>query len=465
MSAEKEKEEKSVKEAQKERKEPEKTKESSSGSSTNPIVVGVIVAFFVIALGFYTYYFHGGGREFLKKKYGQEVVTPDKATLEKNLQEALKLAKEKKGKHTFMSVASRLEFYRKTMQKKSREDIYVLDWRVEPSPGKEEKDRFYDVFHDWKVNGKKVTYVWLVDLKTKEVAPSSNYAKKLEEFDKAIYETIPGRDTAEATPTGSPTPKSSSKPGDEGLKLRPLIKGDNAVNITPPTGEELESAEDIQATPGAPDSSDLPAIPVAGGRFKLRGFMTMGGAKKAIILDGSSFKEAQAGTSLSDGWRVSRVGSETVTITNGAFTRTLKVTTGQTSQVEPIIPRRYPSGGYRASGSYPKAGEYRGGNYPKAGEYSQGDYPRAGESGGGSYPKAGEYGGSGDYPKAEPPVGAQPGGLTPGKPSISGPPVISEPGSDAPPVPPAPGGGGKETGIPHPGKDGPTDQPTIIPLD
>lgn len=462
------------------KKEPEKTEQSDEpGKETSTgkmIALGLIVLFFTAAVGFYLYYFHGGGREFLKQKYAKEIVPVkniDENKDNENREKAIQLVKELKGKETYMTVASRLEFYRNAKEKELKEKISVGTWRVIPSAGKDEVGRFYDVFHDWRMKDVKVTYVWLVDLKNAEVTPSSEFAKELEDYDKVIYSSIPGRKMAEKPPQLTPSPGGKDTADgrtDEKPDLIPLGKSAGDVTIIPPENVGTDSAVDINSIPEEPESGmDFSGT----GSIQLRGFISSGGSKKAIILDGSSYKEVQSGASLSGGWKVSSVGKETITISNGSSLRTLKVSTstppksgGSSTPYAPASSTGYSGSGESKKANYPRAGEYTGGNYPRAGEYSgNGNYPKAGDMNVPSYPTAGEAS-SGSYPQANPPSSGNIPRIQPGKPPAGGPPVIPAPGSgEAPPIPPPPGKSGSKTKeIPMP-NNAPKDEPTIIPLD
>ncbi len=459
--------------SKKEPEKPEKNDKADKETSTGKMIaLGLIVLFFTAAVGFYLYYFHGGGREFLKQKYAKEIIPVkniDENKENENREKAIQLVKELKGKETYMTVASRLEFYKNAKEKESKEKIIVGSWRVIPSAGKQEVGRYYDVFHDWKIKDAKVTYVWLVDLKNAEVTPSSDFAKELEDYDKVIYSSIPGRDTAATPPQLSPSPGDKDKT-DEKPALTPLGKSRGDVQIVPPENVGTDSPSDINSIPEEPETGmDFSGT----GSIQLRGFLSSGGTKKAIILDGSSYKEVQAGADLSGGWKVSNVGKETITISNGSSVKTLKVSTavppksgGSSTRYEPAYSSGYSGSGDYKKANYPKAGEYTGGNYPRAGEYSgSGNYPKAGDMNVPSYPTAGEAT-SGNYPQANPPSSGNTPRIQPGKPPAGGPPVIPAPGSgDAPPIPPPPGkSGSKSTEIPMP-NNAPKDEPTIIPLD
>ena len=466
------------------RQEPQGEEKTGKESSTGKMVaLGLIVFFFAIALSFYLYYFHGGGRDFIKNKYAKKIVpatTTDPNKENENFEEAMKMVKETKGEHTYMSIEQRLRFYKTSREKELGKRILTGQWRVDPSPGKEEKGRYYDVFHDWTVKGKKVTFVWLVDLKEKKVIPSSDHSKKLDDFDKTVYDSIatrnPGDDSSKTDKKDEAMEKGDKegkdKKNDGKPELKPLNKkGTSDVNIIPPERIDTGNSDDMQPIPADPEAMGLDES--TDSRIQLRGFVSKDGARKAIILDGSSYREVKAGESLSGGWKISSVGTETVTISNGYSVKSLKVTNRplrkpqRGSTTYRAKSGNYPAPGEYTGGDYPAAGNYRGGSYPKAGQYSgKGNYPRAGELSGNSYPKAGESV-EGDYPRAVPPntAGRTPR-INPGKPPAGGPPVIPAPGGlgEGPPIPPPPGKKPGSSEIPMP-NNAPKDEPTIIPLD
>jgi len=434
--------------------------ESKGTFPINKVVFIFVIAIFVIVLGSYLYYFHFGGREHVRQKLREVLLPPasvGKTAEEQNREEALKLVKESEGKHTTMSIASRLEFYRKSLEKERGDRVVVERWRVESSIDKTEDGRYYDVFHDWSINNKKTTFTWLVDLKTKEVTPSSEFAKRLEEYDELLLKSIPLSESARKNPDKTPSPI----PSGEEPELKPLKPGEEGGDSLPP--DDSSGREPVRLTPlepggvSASDPSTLSYSSDAG--IELKGVISSGDSKRALILDNSVNREVSVGSTVND-WRVTAIGDDTITITKGGRTRVLKMKTSGTSSGASAPPPVM-------TGPAPVTGELRstspsfsGGKYPKAGSYrGEGDYPRAGEYGGGGYPKAGEYGG-GDYPKAGEYAPPKHPKSSQGKSSVGsgeGPPEIPPPGGEAPPIPPPPG---KDSG-----NEQPDDKPTIIPLD
>lgn len=437
--------------------------ESTHGKASfpfNKVAFAFVIAMFVLVLGFYLYYFNFGGREQLRQKLRAVLLPPSpigKTTEEQNKEKALKIVKDNEGKHTTMSIASRLEFYRKSLEKERGDRIVIERWRVESCTDKTEDGRYYDVFHDWSINNKKTTFTWLVDLKTGKVEPSSEYAIKLEDFDELLLKSIPLSESARETPGESPSPM----PTGEEPELKPLKPGEKEGEVIPP--DESAGSLPVRLTPLDPggdsalDPSSLPYSDDTG--IELKGIMRSGDSKKALILDNAVNREVGVGSTI-NGWRVTAIGDDTITMSKGSRTRTIRMKTSGassgTSVPPPMTTRPAPvTGGFRSAppsftgGNYPKAGRYRGkGDYPRSSKYGVGTYPKAGEYGGGDYPKAGEYAPLG-YPKSAP---GKSGAV-----SGEGPPAIPPPGGEAPPIPPAPG----EKSV----QEQPDDKPTIIPLD
>ncbi|MCD4782711.1 MAG: hypothetical protein K8T10_02655 [Candidatus Eremiobacteraeota bacterium] len=426
-----------------------KIPETKSTSPINKVAFGIVVAIFVLVLGFYLYYFNFGGREQMRQKLRAVLLPPSpigKTAEEQNKEKVLKLVRENEGKYTTMSIASRLEFYRKSIEKERGDRVVIERWRVEPSINKPEDGRYYDVFHDWSINNKKTTFTWFVDLKDGKVEPSSDEAIRLENYDKLLLKSIPLSELSSVIMEESPLPK----PTGEEPELKPLKPGEKEGEVTPP--DESTGREPVRLTPlgpggdSVPDPSSLSYSDDAG--FELKGVMLSGDSKKALILDNAVNREVSVGSTI-NGWRVTAIGDDAITISNGSSTRTIRMkmsgASSGTSVSAPMTTRPAPvTGGFRSAPP-----SFTGGKYPKAGRYrGKGDYPRAGEYGGGAYPKAGEYAPPGQPKSATGKSSAGPG---------EGPPAIPPPGGEAPPIPPAPG---KESV-----QEQPDEKPTIIPLD
>jgi hypothetical protein len=352
-----------------------------------------------------------------------------------------------------MTILALLDLYKKEQQKEAGSDIFSEGWRMEEATDKPEKGRYYNVYHDWKVKGEKVTFVWVVDLKEKTVESFSEPAKALTAFDEKLLKSIGGGDTASTTPEPSPSSSSFVDPKDQKMdpiKLKPLKKEDQAIDILPPVPVEVtsDSPKDVQSISKKPNPDPLPPVPsdvdFSGGvNFELKGVVTSGGVKKALIVGGSAHNEVGTGADVGGGWKVSSITSDRVVIKKGSATQTL--TLRGSAGYQP------PQGGYAPPASSGGSGSHvDGGNYPRAGEYSgSGNYPKAGSANQGNYPKANI---------------SKPGGnkaAAPAKSSAGGPPVIPAAGGsgEAPPIPPAPSSKKPAS------NDTPDDKPTIIPLD
>ncbi|MCE1245760.1 MAG: hypothetical protein LWY06_03855 [Firmicutes bacterium] len=440
----------------------EEKKEKTGKGLSVPLIV--VIAIFSFALGFYIHYFHMGGREHYRQNYSN--LTPNRQDPAKqaatNSDEALKTVKEFKMPHTTMVVAALLDLYKKKKQEETGSEVLAEGWRMEEAADKPERGRYYNVYHDWKVKGEKLTFIWIVDLKEKTVEPASDSVKDLIAFDETLLKSIGGGTETAGTPEPSPTSTTGSfvdpkgKPMDP-IKLKPLKKEDQSIDILPPVPAEVtsESPKEVHSVSKKPQLD--PIIPDQGNpeysaepAFELKGVVTSGGVKKALITGGSGNNEVSVGQDAGGGWKVSSISSDRVVVKKGSATQTITLR-GSSGYKAPqsggggyMPPPTSGGSGYSApgdSGNYPKAGEYTGsGNYPKAGSANNGNYPKANVSKPGAAPKA---------------VAAP-------KRTNGGPPVIPAAGSgEAPPIPPAPS---KKAAAPA-NNNTPDDKPTIIPLD
>lgn len=243
----------------------EEKKETTGKSSPLPLII--VVAIFSFALGFYIHYFHMGGRDYYRKNYGELApnVQDSGKSIEKSTDEALKTVKEFKSPHTTMTISALLDLYKKERQKQIGADVLSEGWRVEEASDKPEKGRYYNVYHDWKEKGEKVTFIWVVDLKEKNVESVSDPAKALIAFDETLLKSIGGGENSAVTGTPEPSPTSSSfvdpknKPMDP-IKLKPLKKEDEAIDILPPVPVEVtsESPKEVHSISKKPPLDPLP---------------------------------------------------------------------------------------------------------------------------------------------------------------------------------------------------------------
>lgn len=428
------------------KKKPSTTDSGSQGSGGKTAII-ITSLIFGLALGFFVFYFFFGGREAAGKKTPQDMdySTREVETREDKLMEkAIELVKQLKGKHTTLAADSLLDFYKKKLETDNKSTVLVEGWRVQPVQGKDEKNRYYDVYCDWRVDGEKVTYIWTVDLKENKVEPVNEHAQKIEEYDEVIYKSIG------FTVTDTADEAAGTKPGDEkegGISLQPLKAEDAEMDILPPADIRSESPDYVEPISRDPGTPPIPIEPLfLGSDIELKGVVVSGGRRRALIMDGSTSKDVEVGNSLSGGWEVSSISERAITIRKGDDTRTISLMETVSTPAAPPFqqapvyrtPQQTQSQG--STTSYPQAGQFQGdGNYPRAGTYSAPSLP---DSHGHDVMNM------------------------PSSPRRSGPPPIPEPLSgDGPPIPPAPGEGGGEGGggssIPGVHQEA----PIIIPLD
>jgi hypothetical protein len=321
------------------------------------------------------------------------------------------------------------------LEKTKNEKIEKQDWKVIPAPGKPEPMRYYDVSFQWTANGKPVIFVWGIDLESGNVVPKNEAAIILDKYDDELWKELaeaptptpaPTSATAPATavPTLTETPSPIEAPTLTAVPTplptapvtlapatplpvptkatpKPKPTNETGIEILPPT---TPAATPTKAPVVAPTKTAappaLPQIEFGEEFYQLTGVMTIGGKKSAMLMMNKKNVAGEVGTKFSDGWTITAITANSVTLKKGATSKTVMLKENVKS------PTAIPA-------------------------YDMKSYPKA-------------------TPKETPGTKAAPGKTTTG-----GPPKVPAPGGEAPPIPPPPG---KTT------KKAPSEEPTVIPI-